>query len=115
MRGERVGVKLGFELRDLRLGETRMVECGFLRGVRGDILRGVGGLGIVKLAVEVDYSAVLRVDLDFILISAGNELDIIVRCAVVNIKLSFGESDLRCVEGSSFERGGLCLLNGDEL
>ena len=44
VRGERVGVKLGFELRDLRLGETRMVECGFLRGVRGDILRGVGGL-----------------------------------------------------------------------
>ena len=115
MRGERVGVKLGFELRDLSLGETRMAECGFLRGIRRDIFRGVGGLGIVKLAVEVDYSAVLRVDLDFVLVSARDKFYIIVRGAVVNIKLSFGESDLRCVEGSSFERGGLCLLNGDEL
>ena len=94
MRGERVGVKFGLKLRDLRLGETRMVECGFLRGIRGDILRGVGGLGIVKLAVEVDYSAVFRVDLDFVLISARDELDIIVRGAVVNIKLCFGEGDL---------------------
>ena len=37
------------------------------------------------------------------------------RGAVVNIKLSFGESDLRCVERSSLERGGLCLFDGDKL
>ena len=71
-----------------------MVECGFLRGIRRDIFRGVGGLGIVKLAVEVDYSAVLRVDLDFVLLSARDKFYIILRGAVVSVKLSFLESDL---------------------